>query len=120
MKPSTERQFLEYCAHIVQWGERIPGFVDGMSFEQFARDEMTHLAVWKCVEVLGEALFKILKLDGDFETRYPGLPLRKAYAMRNQLTHGYTSVDLGVLWTTVRNFVPPMVEEARSILAQAG
>jgi uncharacterized protein with HEPN domain len=55
VKKDAEEQFLEYCSHIVQWGDRIPGFIKDMTYEQFARDEITHLAVWKCVEILGEA-----------------------------------------------------------------
>ncbi|NGO51314.1 HepT-like ribonuclease domain-containing protein [Allomesorhizobium camelthorni] len=120
MKEDAEEQFLEYCSHIVQWGDRIPGFIKDMTYEQFERDELTHLAVWKCVEVLGEASIRILRLGGDFEIRYPQLPLKQAYAMRNQLTHGYSTIDLGILWTTVQNFVPSMVEEARAILADSG
>ncbi|WP_394891717.1 DUF86 domain-containing protein [Mesorhizobium sp. AaZ16] len=120
MKKDVEQQFLEYCRHIVQWGDRIPGFIKNMTYEQFARDEITHLAVWKCVEILGEASARIMRLSEDFEIRYPQLPLKQAYAMRNQLTHGYSTIDLGILRTTVQNFVPPMMEEARLILANSG
>ncbi|MBA3449272.1 MAG: DUF86 domain-containing protein [Pseudaminobacter sp.] len=119
MKQDVGQQFLQYCRHIVQWGDRIPGFIKDMTYEQFVSDEITHLAVWKCVEVLGEASFRMMRLYADFEIRYPQLPLRQAYAMRNQLTHGYSTIDLGILWTTVQNFIPPMVEEARSILANS-
>lgn len=120
MKRNSEQQFLERCSHIVEWGDRIPGFIKDMTYEEFERDELTHLAVWKCVEVVGEASAWILRLGDGFETRYPQLPLRQAYAMRNQLTHGYSTIDLGILWTTVQDFIPPMVEEARSILANSG
>ena len=120
MKKDVEEQFLEYCSHIVQWGDRIPGFIKNMTYEQFEREELTHLAVWKCVEVLGEASSRILRLGDDFETRFPQLPLRQAYAMRNQLTHGYSTIDLGILWTTVQNFIPSMVAETRTILADSG
>jgi uncharacterized protein with HEPN domain len=120
VKQDVEQQFLEYCRHIVQWGDRILGFIKDMTYEQFASEELTHLAAWKCVEVLGEASIRILRLGADFETIYPQLPLRQAYAMRNQLTHGYSTIDLGISWTTVHNFVPPMVEEARAILANSG
>ena len=40
--------------------------------------------------------------------------------MCNQLTHGYSTVDLGILWTTAMDFVPLMVAEAKSILGDAG
>lgn len=120
MKPEINEQFREYCRHIVQWGERIPQLIGKRTFDEFASDQATHLAVWKCVEVLGEASVRILKLDREFETRYPKLQLRQAYAMRNQLTHGYTTVDLGTLWTTANTFTPLMVAEAKSMLGDTG
>lgn len=116
MKHDGELQFRELCADIVEWGERIPGFVDAMDFAQFEADQLTHLAVWKCVEVLGEAAGKILKIDPSLAERYPDLHLKGAYAMRNQLTHGYGTVDLRVLWRTIHDFTPRMVAAAKVIL----
>jgi uncharacterized protein with HEPN domain len=87
-----------------------------MDFDQFETNQLTHLAVWKCVEVLGEAAGKILKIDPAFAVRYPDLQLKNAYAMRNQLTHGYGVVDLGILWRTIHDFTPRMVAAARDIL----
>ncbi len=120
MKADTASRFLELCGHIVTWGERIPVFIGDMDFEAFAKDEITYLAVWKCVEVLGEASAKILRLDEALDAAYPHLMLRSARSMRNQLTHGYTSVDIGILWRTVHAFVPEMVKAARSIVEEAG
>lgn len=117
MKPGAELRFREFCRHIAVWGDRIPALIGDRNFEQFQVDQACHLAVWKCVEVLGEASAKILKLDGDFADRYRDLPLKRAYAMRNQLTHGYGSVDLGILWTTATLFVP-MVEQAKAVLGE--
>jgi uncharacterized protein with HEPN domain len=119
VRSDIRSEFLELCGHIAEWGERIPAFIGGMSFEEFAGDEVTYLAVWKCVEVLGEASSKILRLDDGLDAAYPQLMLRSARSMRNQLTHGYSVVDLGVLWRTVHSFVPDMVKAARSILEVA-
>lgn len=110
-------RFIEFCRHIVEWGEKIPLIIGARGYDEFVADHACYLAVWKCIEVVGEASANILKLDAHYADRHPDLPLRRAYAMRNQLTHGYGSVDLGILWTTAIRFVPPMVEEARAILA---
>lgn len=117
MKPASAQRFADLLGDIVEWGERIPVILQDRTFEAFADDQLCHLAIWKCVEVLGEASATILKLEPDYAARYPGLPLRQAKSMRNQLTHGYGAVDLSILWTTATRFVPPMVEEARAILA---
>lgn len=116
MKPQHHRQFRALCKGIVEWGGQIPEFVAAMSFEEFEADRVTHLAVWKCVEVLGEAAAKIMKLDPGIAEEYPALQLKGAYAMRNVLTHGYGTVDLAVLWQTIHDFVPLMVSAARAIV----
>jgi len=119
LKVDAETRFHELCSDIVEWGERIPVLIAGKTMDEFAADELTYLAVWKCVEVLGEASGRILQLDTSYGERYPQLHLRSAYAMRNRLTHGYTDVDTGILWVTCREFVPQMVEAARAILCDA-
>jgi predicted nucleotidyltransferase len=86
------------------------------ALEQELSELLGHEVVWKCVEVLGEAAGKILKIDPAFAVRYPDLQLKSAYAMRNQLTHGYGVVDLGILWRTIHDFTPRMVAAARDIL----
>lgn len=117
MKPTSAQRFVDLLNDIVEWGERIPVILEDRTFDMFAADQRCHLAIWKCVEVLGEASANILKIDEDYASRHPRLPLRQAYSMRNHLTHGYSSVDLSILWTTATKFVPPMVEEAKAILA---
>jgi uncharacterized protein with HEPN domain len=113
-----DERFLELCGHIVSWGDRVFAIVDGMTFDDFVSDEVAHLAAWKCVEVLGEAASNILKLDPRREQEFPGLQLKSAYGMRNRLAHDYSNVDLVILWNTIRNFVPTMVETARTIVAK--
>jgi uncharacterized protein with HEPN domain len=120
VKSDDRSQFLELCGHIAEWGERIPAIIGERNFEEFTKDQVTYLAVWKCVEVLGEASSKILRLDENLDSAYPQLMLRSARSMRNQLTHGYSVMDLGVLWRTVHAFVPGMVKAARSIVEKAG
>jgi uncharacterized protein with HEPN domain len=36
--------------------------------------------------------------------------------MRNRLIHGYDSVDLDILWETVRDHLPPLVEQLDALL----
>jgi uncharacterized protein with HEPN domain len=118
LTPDQNERFLELCGHIVEWGERVAALVRDMSFDAFVENETAHLAAWKCVEVLGEAASNILKLDPALDQELPHLQLRSAYGMRNRLTHGYTDVDLVVLWGTIQNFVPTMVTAARDIVAK--
>jgi uncharacterized protein with HEPN domain len=110
---------LPFVEHIVEWGEKIPTLIGNRSYDQFVSDVAVHLAVWKCIEVVGEAAGRILQLAPDLVNRHPALPLKQAYGMRNRLTHGYKEIDLFILWNTARDFVPVMVSEARALLDSA-
>lgn len=111
-----ERAAREFVEHIVQWGERVDWLIRERTYVEFVSDLPLQLAVWKCIEVLGEAAFRALKSEPDLAERFPGLQLRNAYAMRNKLTYGYTEVDLLILWNTAVNFVPVMTDAARAAL----
>jgi uncharacterized protein with HEPN domain len=103
----------ELLADIALWGERVARFVDGVSKEQFARDDMRQLAVSKCIEVIGEASGSILKQAPDFADAHPEIGLIEAYRMRNRLSHGYDTIDWSILWDTATVYVPPLTSFAR-------
>ncbi|UCD32764.1 MAG: DUF86 domain-containing protein [Desulfobacterales bacterium] len=38
--------------------------------------------------------------------------------MRNRLAHGYDSIDLNVLWDTIEDDLPPLIEALEQILGK--
>lgn len=115
---AAEEAYLEFIEHIVEWGDRIPSLIGDRTYDQFVEDAAIHLAVWKCVEVIGEAAGRALQIEPGLARHHEALALRQAYAMRNRLTHGYADVDLFILWNTARDFVPALVDAARELLAR--
>lgn len=113
-------RLLELFGHIVDWGEEVASIVDGTDCEHFMQERLVRLSVWKCIENVGEAASRILKLYPDLADRHPELQLREARAMRNQLTHGYDGVDFELVWVTARRSVPSMVSAARRFLVPDG
>jgi len=111
------RSTKELLADIVLWGERVGRFMEGVTKEQFARDDMRQLAVSKCIEVIGEASGRILKQDPSFADAHPEIGLIEAYRMRNRLSHGYETIDSSILWDTATVYVPPLISFARKQVA---
>ena len=94
----------DFLKHIVAASERIREFTATMTFDDFIADTRARkIAVIRNFEVIGEASRRILELDPDFVDAHPDLPLRQAYRMRNALAHGYFSVNLAVVWTTIES-----------------
>lgn len=101
---------------VVEWGEEVASIIDGVQRDKFMSERLVRLSVWKCIENVGEAAARILRLFPDLAERHPELELNEARAMRNQLTHGYDGVDFELVWVTANRSVPSMVQAARAYL----
>jgi uncharacterized protein with HEPN domain len=92
----------------------------GLGKEEFLADGKTQRAIIESLIVIGEAANKIMQLDPTIQQNMPSLwqHCRDAYDMRIVLTHEYFRVDPGVLWTTIKDSVPPFETQLISFLEQ--
>jgi uncharacterized protein with HEPN domain len=114
----AKRSASDFVQDIVDWGERCLRHVDGMTLEQFLRDEKTIDAVDKCIRNIGEAAKQAVVLDPALKPDFPEFEADAAYAMRNILAHGYFKTDVEILWRTVTTSIPKIVSVAKEILAR--
>lgn len=94
----------------------IAGYLDGISEDEFRIDRMRQDAVIRRLEIIGEAAGRLMKLDRRFAETLPELPLREAYEMRNFISHGYDSVDLGIVWDTITHDIPALRSSLELVL----
>ena len=78
-------------------------------------DRMLNLALVRLMEVIGEAASRVRKIF-DHSTRQ--VPWRDITDLRNRLVHGYDSVDFDVLWTIIRDDLPPLIEQLEVIVRE--
>lgn len=97
---------------MIQAAERALGYVQGITYEQFAADRRTVDAVSYAIVVIGEAA-SALKDAGP--SLAPEIPWADIRGMRNRVTHEYFGVDVKVLWETVREDLPPLIASLRSV-----
>ena len=93
--------------HIRDAAESAVSFIAGRTREDLETDEMLRLALTKLVEIVGEAA---KQLTGDGRARFPEVAWDDAARMRDRLVHHYFDVDLDVLWATVTQDLPAMLE----------
>ena len=105
---------VELVLDIIGWGGRISDLIGASNFVEFSSDHRTYLSVWKSIEVIGEAAGKLLKTGFGENDDALRRELRRAYDMRNKLSHGYAGVDLAILWATARTFVPELVRRVEA------
>lgn len=101
----------DYLGHIHQAIERIQKYTDGMDEAGFLSNAMVQDAVVRNFEIIGEASRNIERVAPEFVNQHPELPLKFAYDMRNQLSHGYFQVDLGIVWRTSKRNLPTLGEQ---------
>ena len=68
------------------------------------------------LEVRGEALNQVLRLDSELGQRVSHSG--RIIAFRNRLIHGYASVADDVVWGVVEGYLPKLAEEVDSLLAE--
>jgi uncharacterized protein with HEPN domain len=96
----------------------IQTFTNGMDAAAYAANEMAQSAVERKFEIIGEALNQLAKLDTALAARIPDLP--QIIAFRNQLIHGYATVNVSTVWNVTQNALPPLVEAVQALLAELG
>ena len=104
------------------WKERIQDILDaiaeiqkftyGMDFDSFNKDDRTIRATELDFIVIGEAANQISE---DVQGGYPEIPWHLMRAIRNRIVHAYFSVDAQLLWETVENDLPLLIEPLKRI-----
>jgi len=74
----------------------------------------TRRAVERNIEIIGEALSKILKLNSNIAISNS----RQIVDTRNRIIHGYDTVSDEVIWGIIVNHLPILKTEVESLLGE--
>ena len=97
------RELTDYLKDMSDYAEKAFQLTQHMDFHAFSRDERTHLAVIRCIEVNGEAAKRV---PASFRKRHAAVPWAEAAGIRDILIHDYVGINLEVVWKTVRQDLP--------------
>lgn len=86
-----------YSEHILEAIRGIEAFTAGLTYEQFADELKTILAVTRELEIIGEAT---KRLSEAFKEKHALISWRKIAGMRDFLIHDYMEVDFMEVWKT--------------------
>ncbi len=91
----------------------IQSFVAGMTIDQFSADARTMKAVAANLMIIGEAANHV---PDDVQEASLEVPWQLMSAMRNRIVHAYFDIDPDILWDTVQNDLPGLVEPLQALL----
>lgn len=82
-------------------------YAEGVDREAFFQSTQLQDAVIRRLEIIGEAARRVSE---EVKAAHPEIPWRLMVGMRNQVIHMYDGVDMNLVWVTVRNDLPPLLE----------
>ena len=109
------RIYLDYLQDMLENANRAIQFVANMNYEVFAKDDKTVYAVIRAVEIIGEAASNIPE---NVISKYSEIPWRDVKGLRNKLVHRYFGINMEVVWQTIHEDLPMIIEALENILAQ--
>ncbi len=83
--------------------------------EDLVGDRKLTLALVKDVEIIGEAAYQISE---DTRRNLPEIPWDDIVGMRHRLVHAYFDINLDILWKTVQEDLPPLVQILSAALGE--
>jgi uncharacterized protein with HEPN domain len=85
---------------------------DKKNFLAFQKDLKTKRAIERNIEIIGEAVNRILKVDPEFQLANA----RKIVDTRNRISHGYDSVSEDIVWSIIVRDIPQLEKEIDQLL----
>ena len=113
MKHETARRLLDARNAALE----VLQFTDGKSIHDMRTDRGLQLILQKLLENIGEALNQASRSESDLVTLVPDF--RRFLDVRNRITHGYDSVDYGIVWQVATERVPTLIVVLDTALTSA-
>ena len=83
-----------------------------LNYVEFENDLKTRRAVERNIEIIGEALNRILKENPEIAIS----DSRNIVDTRNRIIHGYDSVSADILWLIIQKSLPILQQEEKELL----
>jgi uncharacterized protein with HEPN domain len=98
-----KREFILYLEDMLQSMERIDEYLTGLDFRHFKMNYMVVDAIIRNFEIIGEASKNI---PDQIREKYPQIPWKKMYGLRNLIAHEYFGIDYEMIWEIAKNNLP--------------
>jgi uncharacterized protein with HEPN domain len=116
--PERVKDYLEHIADAIERAIRYVGNLDSLA--ALEQDQQAQDAIVRTIVVIGEAANRIQKVSPQFVTAHPELPWTPMRGIRNKVVHDYFDVAWDVVWDTVKQDLPPLLQQVKSLLKSTG
>jgi uncharacterized protein with HEPN domain len=81
------------------------------NFNSFQSDIILQRAVERDLEIIGEAIRKIIEIDPEINIT----SAKNIIGLRNMIVHAYDSIEPEMIWGIIQTNIPVLVEEINKI-----
>ena len=92
--------------HMLDAAREAVSFTLGRTRSDLDTDRQLVLALVKDIEIVGEAGTRTTETTRE---QLPAIPWEEITGMRNRLVHAYFSINLDIVWQTVREDLPKLI-----------
>jgi uncharacterized protein with HEPN domain len=93
--------------HIVESAREAIGYVENKDRSDLDSDKMLVHSLVRCLEIIGEAAARV---SDECKADIPQIPWNRIVGMRNRLIHAYFDINLDIVWQTVKEELPGLLE----------
>ncbi len=104
---------LVYVGHMLDKAHEALSFVRGKTRQDYDHDTALRLALTHLIQVIGEAARHV---SPQFRDRHTQIPWDAIAGMRSKIVHDYMNVDEDIVWDSVTQELPPLIEELKKIV----
>jgi uncharacterized protein with HEPN domain len=91
----------------------IEKFMRGVTKKEFFKNKEKQYAVYKALEIIGEATKSVSK---ELRAKHGQIPWKEIAGMRDKLIHDYLGISIERVWETVKKALPPLKQQISNIL----
>ncbi len=99
--------------HMLDYSHEALGLVQGKSRADLDSERLLDLGLMHLISLIGEAASRV---SVEQRTHYPEIPWKEIVGMRQRLIHGYDNVDYDILWKTITEDLPSLIQALEKIL----
>lgn len=83
-----------------------------VDYEELSRNEILQDSMmFRLIQISENAK----KLSDDYKSHHPSIPWIAIYGLRNRIVHDYGNVDISVIYDTLKNDIPELLELLKAI-----
>lgn len=109
------REIKKYLFDIKESINSIEDFLGATSsLHDYLENKLLRRAIEREIEIIGEAVNKILKIDPDIDIS----DSRRIVNLRNRIIHGYNSVDNKIMWGVISKDIPKLKKQVEILISK--